>query len=668
MNRALASFIAGLLLACSCERATASSSLSGVVMLAKDRGEGLDVTVTGPVSATLKTDDAGQYRFEHLLPGAYLVTVVAPSTVEQFQQATLELTVGAAVAPDFTFSPLGALRGMVTTQGVGVSGAVVSSTGGIAVTLTDDAGNFELTKVRTGQVQLTVSKPGYATRKLDAVVRWAQTEVVPAVSLMAAGREGNCCSLRGIATLLGATDFSGIRVTLKNSQTVLETTTEVDGHYELNDVPPGIYSVTFTKADFGERLPQVLVSRGSEGQLLDHALYPLPNVKLGRGRRVEGCQYSWEHSATPDGAVVTCLYRGYSVDGVTTQDQLRLVSVATGNVDVISEHAVEHVLSPDGSHLLFFYGPVTGYAYGARLLEVRTRRVVELMEKATAGWFSPDGATVLVRGSDRQVVAFPVDGGASTQLGTEVITDPKWSKDSKRVLLSEGYTRQRLRVVRLDGSQVSELTAVEGRAIDWSADETRLLLANGLQLILRSFDGASEVLANDGLWARMSRDGTKVYAVLGSYSDGRLVAFPTAGGAPSVLATGVFLPSVAFSPDETKVAFRSLRGANSYALEVMPTAGGAQVVLESAQEGSLPAPVFSPDGTRLLVARTDPLGRTLVQLFSTDGRPPLPLAEGAFRVTSTSWLDNTHAWVARIALAESAYATGVYFFDLPVVP
>ncbi|MFN7134898.1 MAG: hypothetical protein ACK4N5_22660, partial [Myxococcales bacterium] len=86
--------------------------------LARISGEsdhaGIALAVTGPLSAAAVTDASGAWEVEGLPPGLYVVTAVAPDTVEQRQSCTAELPregAGRCDVPAFTAA--GELRGRV---------------------------------------------------------------------------------------------------------------------------------------------------------------------------------------------------------------------------------------------------------------------------------------------------------------------------------------------------------------------------------------------------------------------------------------------------------------------------------------------------------------------------------------------------------------------------
>jgi serine/threonine protein kinase len=81
------------------------------------------------------------------------------------------------------------------------------------------------------------------------------------------------------------------------------------------------------------------------------------------------------------------------------------------------------------------------------------------------------------------------------------------------------------------------------------------------------------------------------------------------------------------SPDETRIAYRSVDEKRNYALWVMPRGGGkAAAVAQHA--GEIRNIVWHPDGKRLLYSANDE-GSYLAFMAFLDGRPPVPLTSGA---------------------------------------
>lgn len=119
------------------------------------------LTPTGTVLRTTATDATGFYRFSAVDPGTYRVR----STVSGRLCGDVGVTVTAGETTRANMAcppPGGTIAGQVTSQGVGLPGAVVTaSQGGTAVAsaTTDDAGTYSLPGLPPGAYQVSVTPP-----------------------------------------------------------------------------------------------------------------------------------------------------------------------------------------------------------------------------------------------------------------------------------------------------------------------------------------------------------------------------------------------------------------------------------------------------------------------------------------------------------------------------
>jgi len=134
-------------------------------------------------------------------------------------------------------APTGAASGRVTraVDGAGISGASVAS--GSASTITDTNGNFTLLNLPPGSVQLTASAAGFVSQSNTVSISGGQTTSV-SFALAGAG------SITGrITNASNGAALSGVTVTYNYAS----TTSDTNGNYTLNSVPPGTYTVNAQK-------------------------------------------------------------------------------------------------------------------------------------------------------------------------------------------------------------------------------------------------------------------------------------------------------------------------------------------------------------------------------------------------------------------------------------
>jgi hypothetical protein len=125
---------------------------------------GVTVTRTGNGSTTATTDSNGNYSFASVANGNYtLSAAITGYTMSSSQQVTVtganvggvNFTASLAVPPTFTIS------GKVTSNGIGLTGVMVTRTGnGTTTATTDSSGNYSFTSVANGNYTLSAAIAG----------------------------------------------------------------------------------------------------------------------------------------------------------------------------------------------------------------------------------------------------------------------------------------------------------------------------------------------------------------------------------------------------------------------------------------------------------------------------------------------------------------------------
>jgi Tol biopolymer transport system component len=148
-----------------------------------------------------------------------------------------------------------------------------------------------------------------------------------------------------VAALVGESDQSGILVSLPDVPA--ESYSEADGSYSFSCVPIGQYSLRFAKSVFEDEIEIIQTYAGGNAQILDTAYYPLLDMEISRGDRLQSVfTSSGAYSIAADGEAVAF----YAADD---GGKLFLVTLSDQQSQVIDTGAglQSFVFSPDGQWL-----------------------------------------------------------------------------------------------------------------------------------------------------------------------------------------------------------------------------------------------------------------------------------------------------------------------------
>jgi Tol biopolymer transport system component len=227
------------------------------------------------------------------------------------------------------------------------------------------------------------------------------------------------------------------------------------------------------------------------------------------------------------------------------------------------------------------------------------------------GDWSPDGSRIVfssLRNEGDGVYVMSADGSNPTWLGVAGGL-PKWSPDGQRVLFAAGGgfgTDGTIYVMNADGSGVTALT--NGRSPDWSPDGTAIAFERAAGCVVDICSSEIFVMNQNGTLVRRlvssngfadelnspawSPDGTRIAygrrcCLFGSNESGVWVVSPN-GGTPTRINTQAVAAGPVWSPDGSAIAFAAEQIDATTDLTIIPSSGGAGVVLAKSQGSEYP--------------------------------------------------------------------------------
>jgi WD40-like Beta Propeller Repeat len=288
----------------------------------------------------------------------------------------------------------------------------------------------------------------------------------------------------------------------------------------------------------------------------------------------------------------------------------RVVTVVTGG-PVFVTFQVSCV--PTGIGTLLFTSDRSGTSH---LYSMRDdgSNIVDLTPSMDAfdGDLSPGGSRIVLTAIQNQedgIFVMNADGSNPVSLGVAG-GGPGWSPDGRRIVFVSGgtfTTDATIRVMNADGSGVTALTT--GRSPDWSPDGASIAFHRTRQCFADLFCSREiYIMAADGTQVRKlvsssnpsdelrapawSPDGSRIAytrrcCFLGPNESGVWV-IGLAGGAPTRIDTHAAAGGPVWSPDGSAIAFAAERSDGSTELTMIPSSGGAGVVLASSPGSEYP--------------------------------------------------------------------------------
>jgi len=215
----------------------------------------------GVIISTVITNNLGQFSFLDVRPGSYLLNVIAPG----FQAKTVPVTVVADGVTEVVINlsnAFGAVRGTVDESGTGtpINGARITVTDianiVVAKGITDSNGQFFITNLPLGSLNISASKTGFGSATKGVIVQDGQiTET--RLELMSDPGE-----LTGVVSnQLTGNPIPGasVRVIDSTQSTVISILSANDGRYSVSGLAPGRYQINVTAVNFDSNLSGVFI-------------------------------------------------------------------------------------------------------------------------------------------------------------------------------------------------------------------------------------------------------------------------------------------------------------------------------------------------------------------------------------------------------------------------
>ncbi len=279
----------------------------GVLQLG-DGAVPVDITVTLAGTAfSARTDTSGQFSFSGVPTGTY--TLEARKERYATTQRTVEVRAGEQTQVQLTLLIAhGHIAGMVLLEDAptrsGISVALVQNGAG---TTTDAQGRFSFNDLPTGTYTISAWWSGYDVQEQTVQVRYQETTNVTITLRRARG------IVTGTLLLEGGHDHAGISVSLSGHDAT--ATTDPQGHFVLQGVPEGHYTLTARKAHHAKAEAALEVSAGRPASV-NQALARLGPLELSAPRlavqgghlALTGSGFGEEHGAfdiTVGGRAVT---------------------------------------------------------------------------------------------------------------------------------------------------------------------------------------------------------------------------------------------------------------------------------------------------------------------------------------------------------------------------
>ena len=247
------------------------------------RGVNVTIILTTGVNLSTETDSNGRYIIKGIPGGVYAMT----AGLAGYHNSTIGgivITAGETTTQDVTMEELqGKISGCVRSSTGPIEGARVwvSIPDGIKFSYTGADGNYTITDVPAGIYNVTAEKSGYYSDYVpDVMVIRGETTNDINFTL-----EGKLSRLSGIVSN-GTYPIVGVNIEILELK--YSTYTDPYGAYELENIPPGTYTVTATKQGYRANATYgVVIERGGSVEL-NFTLEEIPGIVWGYVKDANG--------------------------------------------------------------------------------------------------------------------------------------------------------------------------------------------------------------------------------------------------------------------------------------------------------------------------------------------------------------------------------------------
>ncbi len=194
------------------------------------------------------------------------------------------------------------------------SGIAVFVGGTQIVAYTDEYGNFLISGIQKGKYQLWAQKSGFKQTRFQKVIVGGNNKVVDigSISLYPSESEAKgISSVSGKVDLTDATDFSGVVVSIENTN--YQTETDSEGLFLIRDVKPGLYVISFNKEGYKSYSDTIEVRAGEHFRFTTIPLDPMSVEELRASKREYGI-------STDEGRTIAGYITIKNLDGSSSYD------------------------------------------------------------------------------------------------------------------------------------------------------------------------------------------------------------------------------------------------------------------------------------------------------------------------------------------------------------
>ncbi|MBY0090740.1 carboxypeptidase regulatory-like domain-containing protein [Priestia aryabhattai] len=244
----------------------------------------------GVLVRRVQTDNNGNYFIRGFTAGTYKIVVTQPN----FQNEVSNFDVGPDQIATVNFALLaspgiitGTIRNIITNQLI--PGAVVQlfpaqSLTPIALTITDQQGNYQFTGLQPGNYTILGSEFNFASASSGVTVISNQSTTTNLFL------QPNPASISGVITTTVGTPINNasIRVLDQNETVIGFGVTGPDGRYAVSNIPSGAFTIVISAPEFQSLLSSITLNQGDSRQDVNFTLIPNPGTLTGTVTNVSG--------------------------------------------------------------------------------------------------------------------------------------------------------------------------------------------------------------------------------------------------------------------------------------------------------------------------------------------------------------------------------------------